>query len=202
MFWASALRSVASDIDEITLFATFRANCRWLAGCNEISALGTFPVGQTAFRADISHKPTVGRVATKCTCIFFLFFFHFLFPCFFECSFYCVNTFKKSIIAPGQKNEELFILTTRFIPVSWRSHIWDSAAHSMEFPIGEVLFRHNLCRYMIRRGRHQNHHHDRGPLCASPCRFLCLVPGHLGLFHRLWAFYSPPLNHRSWILAL
>jgi hypothetical protein len=75
----ATLGYVAGNIDEITPFATFRANIRWLCGGYEKSTLFTFPVGQTTIGTNISHEPAVGCVATKCTNIFFWFVFHFLY---------------------------------------------------------------------------------------------------------------------------
>lgn len=61
-----------------------------------------------------------------------------------------------------------------------------------------TLFPHSSGRRILRRDLLQNHLPDRGhylDLFPYPCLFR--VPGHLGLIHRLWAFYSPPLNLRS-----
>jgi hypothetical protein len=73
---AATLRYVAGNIDEITLFATFGANIRWLCGGYKKTAHGAFPVGQTTIGTNVSYEPAVGCVATKCTYIFFRFVFH------------------------------------------------------------------------------------------------------------------------------
>jgi hypothetical protein len=72
----ATLGYVAGNIDEITPFATFRANIRWLRGGYKKSTLFTFPVGQTTIGTNISHEPAVGCVATKRTYIFFWSVFH------------------------------------------------------------------------------------------------------------------------------
>ena len=79
MAWTTTLRNVAANIDEITSFATFGANIRWLCGCYEKSTLFTFPVGQTTIGTNISLEPSVGGVATMCTYILFLFVLHFIY---------------------------------------------------------------------------------------------------------------------------
>jgi hypothetical protein len=76
---AATLGNVAANIKEITPFATFRANIRWLCGGYKKSTLFTFPVGQTTLGTNISHEPAGGCVATKCTYIFFRFVFHFFY---------------------------------------------------------------------------------------------------------------------------
>jgi hypothetical protein len=74
----STIREVAGDINEITAFATFRANLRWLYGRDEKAAFLAFPVSQPAIGADISFERAVCRVTTVSTHPFFLYVFHFI----------------------------------------------------------------------------------------------------------------------------
>jgi hypothetical protein len=75
----ATLGYVAGNIDEITPFATFRANIRLLRGGYKKSTLFTFPVGQTTIGTNISHEPAVGCIATNVADILFWFVFHFFY---------------------------------------------------------------------------------------------------------------------------
>ena len=72
----SALGNIASDIYELTVPTTFRANIWWSCDCNKESAVGTFPVSQSTLGTDISCKLTVSRIATMRAFPCFLFSFH------------------------------------------------------------------------------------------------------------------------------
>lgn len=75
-----ALRRVAGNVQKITFFLALRAYSRWRYGRNKKTTLAAFPVGLTAFRADIPCELTVSSVTTVGTHKFIQFVFHPLLP--------------------------------------------------------------------------------------------------------------------------
>jgi len=75
-----ALRRVSCNVKKITFFLTLRACVRWRYGCNKKTTFATFPVGLTAFRADIPCEFTFSSVTTVGTHKFIRFVFHPLLP--------------------------------------------------------------------------------------------------------------------------
>ena len=76
MTGASTLRCVAGNIDKSTFPLTFRAEVRRFRSGYSETAMGKFPVGQSAFEIDISLKPTVGCITAVGTYPFLMFVFH------------------------------------------------------------------------------------------------------------------------------
>ena len=79
--WPAAVRRVARDILEFTLFFALRAFTGWYAGCKKIAAFTAFPIGQITLGANIPGKPTIGTITTVCAYPSLLLFSHdFLLP--------------------------------------------------------------------------------------------------------------------------
>jgi len=75
---ASTFRNVACDINEITPLTASRTHIRRCRRGNKKSALGTFPIGQSAPRTDISLEPAVSGVAAVRAYPFLLLHIHFV----------------------------------------------------------------------------------------------------------------------------
>jgi len=74
------LRRVAGNVQKITFLLTLRAYIRWCYSRNKEATLAAFPVGLTAFRADIPCEFTFSSVTTVGTHKFIRFVFHPLLP--------------------------------------------------------------------------------------------------------------------------
>jgi hypothetical protein len=89
----TALRRVASNVQEIAFLPTLWAFIR-RSGCrNEKAALGTFPVREATCRADIPIELAISGIATVRTDPFLVLLFHVLPFLLFDVTFYCLNTF-------------------------------------------------------------------------------------------------------------
>ena len=122
---ATTLGNVTANIEEITPFAAFGANIRWLCGGYKKSTLFTFPVGQTTIGTNISFEPAVGCVSTKCTNICFRFVLHFIYlltliyPYAFICRNYKRSWFRIPFFSPKASSpsaNSLLVILHRFSP--------------------------------------------------------------------------------------
>lgn len=90
-------------------------------------------------------------------------------------------------------------ITVRPTPVLELSHTWGISARSRQFPPGGEPSHHSLGRYSIRRDLPQNRLLGLGQPCLCPYLYRFRGLDLVGLFHHLWAYYSPPFNSGSLI---